>query len=89
MKIEIDGVTYVPEPPAEPAWGNGGVADVWLDGLVAQLSRSADTWTCGSIDIIRREAACKTAVTALKWYRDECIRLREFEPKPGKPNEVK
>ena len=82
MKIEIDGITYVPQSPAEPVWSNGGVADVWLDGLVAQLSRSADTWTCGSIDNIRREAACKTAVTALKWYRDECARLKALTKTP-------
>jgi hypothetical protein len=82
MKIEIDGVTYVPQPPAEPKWGCGGVADVWLDKLVVQLSRSADTWTCGSLDIIHREASCKTAVTALKWYRDECARLKDLTKTP-------
>ena len=89
MKIEIDGVIYVPEPEAEPKWGNGKIADCFLDSVFAELSRSADTWTCGTLDIIHREASCKTAAAALKWYRDECIRLREFEPKPWKPNEVK
>lgn len=84
MKIEIDGVVYVPEPAAEPAWAHGKIADCFLDSVFAELSRPADTWTCGSLDIIRREAAGKTAAAALKWYRDECIRLREFEPKPVK-----
>ena len=81
MKVVIDGITYVPESPPEPKWGNGGVADVWLDGLVKELDRSANTWTCDTIDIIHRESSCKTAITALKWYRDECVRLRKFEPK--------
>lgn len=81
MKVVIDGVTYVPEPPVEPAWGNGAVADVFIDKAFPILTRSADTWTCGTLDIIYRETAYKTAARALKWYRDEVIRLREFEPK--------
>lgn len=85
MKIEIDGITYVPEPAAEPKWGNGAIADCFLDRVYPELMRSADTWTCGTLDIIHREAAYKTAAAALKWYSDECARLREFEPKPVRP----
>lgn len=88
MKIVIDGINYVPEQPAEPSWANGVVADCFLDRALPILTQSADTWTCGTLDIIHREAAYKTAATALKWYRDECIRLREFEPKQRRKNEI-
>jgi hypothetical protein len=84
MKIVIDGVTYVPESPSEPKWGNGAVADNFIDGTVVQLERPPEEWTCGTIDVIRRGAAYKTAAAALKWYRDECIRLKPFEPKKSK-----
>ena len=77
MKVIIDGVHYVPEPPPEPSWFNGVVADCFLDRALPILLQTSDTWTCATMDIIHREAAYKTAASALKWYRDECLRLRE------------
>jgi hypothetical protein len=76
--VVIGGIEYIPKPDAEPAWNNGVVAGNFLDQHMPVLLWEPTEWTSDFKNVCQRQAAMRTAFAALKWYRDEVVRLTEL-----------